>query len=105
AHRRAVDRVRSEQATADRHHRFGTRDVEPEYDSVSESVETRLEQEAVRRCLASLTDLQRESVTLAYYQGLSYREVAEHLQLPLGTVKTRMRDGLIRMRDCLGVAV
>jgi RNA polymerase sigma-70 factor (ECF subfamily) len=105
AHRRAVDRVRSEQATADRHHRFGSRDVEPAYDSVAESVEHRLEQEAVRDCLSSLTDLQRESVTLAYYQGLSYREVAEHLELPLGTVKTRMRDGLIRMRDCLGVAV
>ena len=105
AHRRAVDRVRSEQATADRHHRFGSRDLEPEYDSVAESVENRLDQEAVRGCLASLTDLQRESVTLAYYQGLSYREVAERLDLPLGTVKTRMRDGLIRMRDCLGVAV
>lgn len=105
AHRRAVDRVRSEQATADRHHRFGAREVEPAYDSVAESVENRLDQEAVRRCLSSLTDLQRESVTLAYYQGLSYREVSEHLQLPLGTVKTRMRDGLIRMRDCLGVAV
>jgi RNA polymerase sigma-70 factor (ECF subfamily) len=105
AHRRAVDRVRSEQATADRHHRFGSRDVEPAYDSVAESVENRLDQEAVRDCLSSLTDLQRESVTLAYYQGLSYREVAEHLELPLGTVKTRMRDGLIRMRDCLGVAV
>jgi RNA polymerase sigma-70 factor (ECF subfamily) len=105
AHRRAVDRVRSEQATADRHHRFGSRDVEPAYDSVAESVENRLDQEAVRECLSSLTDLQRESVTLAYYQGLSYREVAEHLELPLGTVKTRMRDGLIRMRDCLGVAV
>ena len=104
AHRRAVDRVRSEQATADRHHRFGAQEVEPDYDSVAESVETRLDQEAVRRCLDALTDLQRESVTLAYYQGMSYREVSEHLGLPLGTVKTRMRDGLIRMRDCLGVA-
>jgi RNA polymerase sigma-70 factor (ECF subfamily) len=105
AHRRAVDRVRSEQATAERHHRFGSREVEPDYDSVAESVEDRLDREAVRRCLSSLTDLQRQSVTLAYYQGLSYREVADRLGLPLGTVKTRMRDGLIRMRDCLGVAV
>ena len=104
AHRRAVDRVRSEQATADRHHRFGTREVELDYDSVAESVEIRLDREAVRRCLGSLTELQRQSVMMAYYQGLSYREVAEQLELPLGTVKTRMRDGLIRMRDCLGVA-
>jgi RNA polymerase sigma-70 factor (ECF subfamily) len=104
AHRRAVDRVRSEQATADRHHRFGSRDVETEYDSVAEAVETTLDREAVRRCLGALTEIQRESVTMAYYDGLSYREVSEQLKLPLGTVKTRMRDGLIRMRDCLGVA-
>lgn len=105
AHRRAVDRVRSEQSSADRHKRLAARDVEPSYDSVAEAVETRLDQEAVRRCLESLTKLQRESVTLAYYTGRTYREVAEHLELPVGTVKTRMRDGLIRLRDCLGVAV
>lgn len=103
AHRRAVDRVRSEQAASDRHDRLGRRDIEPAYDEVVEAVETRLEREAVRRCLESLTDLQRESVGLAYYGGYSYREVAELLEVPLGTVKTRMRDGLIRLRDCLGV--
>ncbi|MGQ0465522.1 MAG: ECF RNA polymerase sigma factor SigK [Sporichthyaceae bacterium] len=102
AHRRAVDRVRSVQASTDREHRLAVRDVEPAYDSVAESVQTTLEREAVRKCLASLTELQREAVTLAYYTGRSYREVAEHLDLPLGTVKTRMRDGLIRLRDCLG---
>jgi RNA polymerase sigma-70 factor (ECF subfamily) len=103
AHRRAVDRVRSEQSASDRHRRLGAREIDPAYDCVAETVETRLDQEAVRRCLSSLTDLQRESVTLAYYSGRSYREVAEHLELPVGTVKTRMRDGLIRLRDCLGV--
>lgn len=103
AHRRAVDRVRSEQSASDRHDRMGRQNIEPAYDEVVEAVETRLEREAVRRCMGSLTELQKESVALAYYGGYSYREVAELLDVPLGTVKTRMRDGLIRLRDCLGV--
>jgi RNA polymerase sigma-70 factor (ECF subfamily) len=103
AHRRAVDRVRSEQSATDRVQRLGAREVQPAFDEVAETVEIRLEREAVRRCLSSLTDLQRESINLAYYGGNSYREVAELLDVPLGTVKTRMRDGLIRLRDCLGV--
>jgi RNA polymerase sigma-70 factor (ECF subfamily) len=103
AHRRAVDRVRSAQASTDRDARVGAREHVTAYDSVAEQVEVRLEQEQVRRCLGSLTDLQRESVTLAYYRGYNYREVSELLSVPLGTVKTRMRDGLIRLRDCLGV--
>ena len=103
AHRRAVDRVRSEQAATERIRKLAPRSYEPSYDDVSETVEIRLEKEAVRRCLGSLTELQRESVGLAYYGGYTYREVAELLDVPLGTVKTRMRDGLIRLRDCLGV--
>lgn len=105
AHRRAVDRVRSEQSAADRHHRMGARATETPYDSVAEDVATTLDREAVRRCLAALTDLQRESVTSAYYGGRTYQEVAHVLGVPLGTVKTRVRDGLLRLRDCLGVAV
>jgi RNA polymerase sigma-70 factor, ECF subfamily len=103
AHRRAIDRVRSSQASQDRDQRVAARDHTPAYDQVAEQVETRLEQEQVRRCLDQLTELQRESVTLAYYGGYTYREVAELLDVPLGTVKTRLRDGLIRLRDCLGV--
>ncbi|MBW8481360.1 sigma-70 family RNA polymerase sigma factor [Actinomadura parmotrematis] len=102
AHRRAVDRVRSAQAATDREERAHRPDG-PAFDEVTEQVEARLEAERVRRCLGGLTELQRESVTLAYYGGYTYREVAELLACSLGTVKTRMRDGLIRMRDCLGV--
>ncbi|MFI6421978.1 ECF RNA polymerase sigma factor SigK [Streptomyces sp. NPDC050842] len=103
AHRRAVDRVRSEQAASAREKRVALLDHTPAYDEVVEQVESRLEREQVRRCLRNLTELQRQSVTLAYYRGLSYREVAELLAAPLGTVKARMRDGLVRLRDCLGV--
>jgi RNA polymerase sigma-70 factor, ECF subfamily len=104
AHRRAVDRVRAETAASARTARALWQDDRTEYDQVAEQVEVRLEQERVRRCLETLTELQRESVDLAYYGGYTYREVGELLGVALGTVKTRLRDGLIRMRDCLGVA-
>jgi len=101
AHRRAVDRVRSEQKLAERESRAASAQVD--YDDVTETVEATLDRERVRRCLRSLTDLQRESVTLAYYGSYTYSEVAGLLGVAVGTVKTRMRDGLIRLRDCLGV--
>ena len=103
AHRRAVDRVRSEQAAAERERRQPPATGSPHYDVVAETVEARMDAQRVRRCLESLTELQRESVTLADYGGYTYREVAGLLEVAVGTVKTRMRDGLIRLRDCLGV--
>nr|WP_171783395.1 ECF RNA polymerase sigma factor SigK [Isoptericola halotolerans] len=105
ARRRAVDRVRAEQARRDRDQRDidGTVGV-PDHDHVAEDVERRLEGAAVRRCLDSLTVTQREAVVDAYYGGRTYREVAERLGAALPTVKSRIRDGLGRLRDCLGVS-
>jgi RNA polymerase sigma-70 factor (ECF subfamily) len=104
-HRRAVDRVRAAQASADRERRVAMTSMETPYDDVVEEATARLDQQQVRRCLQSLTELQREAITLAYYGGHTYREVADLLGAALPTIKTRMRDGLIRMRDCLGVSV
>jgi RNA polymerase sigma-70 factor (ECF subfamily) len=104
-HRRAVDRVRSAQASADRDRRVAVASNQTPYDDVVEEATARLDQQQVRRCLQALTELQREAITLAYYGGHTYREVADLLGAALPTIKTRMRDGLIRMRDCLGVSV
>jgi len=100
AHRRAVDRVRSAESARERDLRFADGS---DYDMVAETVTTSLEAARVRRALASLTEVQREAVLLAYYGGYTYKEVSELLDVPLGTIKTRMRDGLIRLRDALGV--
>ena len=101
AHRRAVDRVRSAAATAERERRCAQ--PEAAADEVVETVAANLDAERVRHCLGGLNELQRESITLAYYGGYSYPQVAQLLGTALGTVKTRIRDGLIRMRDCMGV--
>lgn len=102
AHRRAVDRVRSEQASTDRDTRVARLDDRQQADA-SEQVEDRDDRDRVAAALAQLTDLQRQSVELAYYGGHTYREVAVLLDVPEGTVKTRIRDGLIRLRDTMGV--
>jgi RNA polymerase sigma-70 factor, ECF subfamily len=104
AHRRAVDRVRSVTAEVQRDKKSAAAQVTAEIDEVAETVEANLDRERVRRCLASLTDIQREALTLAYYGGYTYKEVAGLLNVALGTIKTRIRDGLIRMRDCMGVS-
>jgi RNA polymerase sigma-70 factor (ECF subfamily) len=104
AHRRAVDRIRASQAGRDRDVKIGIRDYVGEYDNVSEAVEVTIEHERVKKAMAQLTELQRQAVTLAYYGGYSHSEVAAMLKVPIGTVKTRLRDGMIRLRDELGVA-
>lgn len=103
AHRRAVDRVRSSQASADRDVRAGHRDLDVAHDGVAEQAELRIEGRRVAAALATLPEAQREALTLAYYGGYSQSEIAALTGAPLGTVKTRMRDGLSRLRGEMGV--
>ena len=102
AHRRAIDRIRSTAAAAEREQKTAQPLVLS--DEVAETVAAHIDAERVRRCLGGLTELQRESITLAYYGGYTYSQVAALLHTALGTVKTRIRDGLIRLRDCMGVS-
>jgi RNA polymerase sigma-70 factor, ECF subfamily len=102
AHRRAVDRVRSATASSRREEKAAVDHSSLDVD-VAEVVAATLDRQRVRRCLDGLTELQRESIKLAYYGGYSYPQVARLLGVAVGTVKTRIRDGLIRMRDCLEV--
>ena len=102
AHRRAIDRVRSEQSSRVRQDRDANQTVRPEGDVVGSEVESSLDQVRVRRALMQLSELQREAVELAYFGGHTYREVAVLLNVAEGTVKSRIRDGLIRLRDELG---
>ncbi|MHA7281646.1 ECF RNA polymerase sigma factor SigK [Arthrobacter sp. TMS2-4] len=103
AHRRAVDKVRSEQSATDREARYGAATQTVDHDDVVDTVTQRLEAESVVRCLDTLTATQQESVKLAYYGGLTYREVAERLGVAVPTIKSRIRDGLLRLKTCLGV--
>ncbi len=102
AHRRAIDRVRASQSSRDRDLRIGIRDFGEEVPGVESDVETSLEFERARVAMGRLTPLQREVLDLAYFGGLTQSEIAERLDTPIGTIKTRMRDALIRLRGLLG---
>jgi RNA polymerase sigma-70 factor, ECF subfamily len=103
AHRRAVDRVRAEQAASRRESRYGAANIDPASDVVADSAILRDERRRVADCVGALTDVQRQCIELAYYDGLTYAQVSERLSTSLGTIKSRMRDGLRNLRDCLGV--
>ncbi|MEV0945019.1 sigma-70 family RNA polymerase sigma factor [Rhodococcus sp. NPDC049939] len=103
AHRRAVDRVRSEQSGSAREAAYSASNWYGSFDAVSEEVFRREDNSGVVDCLGTLTEVQLRAVVLAYYGGLTYREVSEQLSVGLATVKSRIRDGLIRLQQCLGV--
>ena len=104
AHRRAIDRVRSSESARRRDDEYAVKDVSPEIDQTSEAVERSLDGQRVVRAMDTLSDAQRSAIELAYFGGYTHKEVAVMLDLPVGTAKTRIRDGLIRMRAALGVA-
>lgn len=103
AHRRAVDRVRAVEAAGRRDRTYERTVVAPAVDATSELAEARVEARRVRTALQTLTAMQREAIELAYLGGYTHAEVAMMLEVPLGTAKTRIRDGLIRLRDVMGV--
>ncbi|WP_024801686.1 ECF RNA polymerase sigma factor SigK [Nocardia sp. BMG51109] len=105
AHRRAVDRVRTEKTAFHRDTVYGHTHLGRDHDVVEETVGQQLEEQAVVHCLDTLTSTQREAVALAYYSGRTYREVSQHLDVPLATIKSRIRDALKRLHTCLSGAV
>lgn len=101
-HRRAVDRVRSEQATRDRTAKVAAAQAEVAHDIVVESALKTVAAAEVRTALDRLGAAQRQAIEMAYYQGLTQSQIADLLDIPLGTVKTRIRDGMILLRQVLG---
>ncbi|AKU19160.1 ECF RNA polymerase sigma factor SigK [Luteipulveratus mongoliensis] len=102
AHRRAVDRVRASSAARARDVTYERETTPASYDTTEETVSARLDAERVRAAMVHLTDMQREAVELAYFGGRTHTEIAATLGIPLGTAKSRIRDGLTRLRDHIG---
>ncbi|GGR63923.1 ECF RNA polymerase sigma factor SigK [Nocardioides luteus] len=103
AHRRAVDRVRSAESASRNDTAYHGTTHAPAHDTTAEAAESSLEARRVHAALETLTAAQREALQLAYFGGYTHTEVAAMLDLPVGTAKTRIRDGLIRLRDAMGV--
>ncbi len=102
-HRKAVDRVRSAESSTRRDTTYHQQNQTIDHDVTADAAQAAMEARRVRRALDSLTPVQREAIELAYFGGYTHTEVAGILNLPVGTAKTRIRDGLIRLRDTMGV--
>lgn len=102
-HRKAVDRVRSAEASTRRDTTYHQQNQPVDHDATAEAAQASMEAHRVRAALRTLTSVQREALELAYFGGYTHTEVAKMLDLPVGTAKTRIRDGLIRLRDTMGV--
>ena len=103
-HSRAVDRVRSAQSGKVRDARIGMRDYFEPGDDVAETVELRIDSKRVERALRQLPEQQRRAVELSHLGGYSHSEVSAILNVPIGTVKTRIRAGIGRLREELVAA-
>jgi RNA polymerase sigma-70 factor (ECF subfamily) len=103
-HRKSVDRVRSAESSTRRDNRYHEQNQTVDHDSTADAAHASMEARRVRTAMESLTAVQREALELAYFGGYTHTEVASMLDLPVGTAKTRIRDGLIRLRDTMGVA-
>lgn len=102
-HRKAVDRVRSAEAAGRRDTAYQQEQQVVDHDVTAEAAHSSLEARRVRAAMDQLTPVQREAIELSFFGGYTHTEVATLLDLPLGTAKTRIRDGLIRLRDFMGV--
>jgi RNA polymerase sigma-70 factor (ECF subfamily) len=104
ARHKAIDLVRKEQNV-----RKHTADVDLEFheadDDVDQEAWLRLRRDTVRAAIQQLPEAQRTALELAFFAGLTHVEVAEKLDIPLGTAKTRIRTALLKLRDILGPTV
>jgi RNA polymerase sigma-70 factor (ECF subfamily) len=102
ARSRSIDRLRARQARPERSD--DERSTDPPDSSVGADIQIVRGEQArrVRQALEELPRLQRTALELAYYEGLTHVEIAEQLEQPLGTVKTRIRQGLLKLRQALG---
>ena len=105
ARSRAIDRLRASNARERAVTTAAAQDVTPLTADASDEAVRAEEGERVRQALSAIPEEQRRALLLAYFEGLTQSEIAERLRQPLGTIKTRMRSGMMRLRELLGKQV
>lgn len=101
AHHTAVDRVRRTEAWRRRDTAHAANSGTTPYDETATGAASSLEAQVVRSALATLSPTQRQALELTYFGGYTHQQVSGLMRAPLGTTKSRIRDGLIRLRDAL----